>query len=354
MSPKESLLPELERVLYSGVVGEGEEVSTFEREFAAFIDSPHLLSFSSGTAALHTALILAGVRPGDEVISTAMTAEPTNMSILHCGARVAWADVDPTNGNVTAESIAQKITPRTKAILVVHYGGIPAPIAGINNVARSAGIPVIEDAAHALGARYEGRPIGCHGNYVMFSFQAIKHMTTGDGGMLVLRNLPELEVGRKIRWFGIDRKTVRTTVDVERTGYKYTMNNVTAALGRVQLRHIRKAIDRHISNGKFFDESLSKIAGLEICRWEKGAEPSYWFYTLLADRRDDLSRYLTTCGIDNSLAHRRNDHHSVFREFASPLPGLDAFYSRMLHIPCGWWVDQEAREFIVDCLKKGW
>jgi len=354
MAPEECLLPALREVLYSGQISEGERVESFEREFAAFIGHPRVLSLYSGTAALHTALMLAGVGPGDEVISTAMTAEPTNLAILYAGGSVVWADVDPASGNIDPASIESKLTPRTRAIMVVHYGGIPASIMRIRSIAAERGVPVVEDAAHALGARYAGLPIGMHSEYVMFSFQAIKHLTTVDGGMLACANPDDIARGRRVRWFGIDRKASRTEVNVKEIGFKYHMNNVNAAIGSVQLAHIGPVIDRHIENGRFFDRALADIPGLETLRWDAQAEPSYWFYTVLAERRDDLSRRLTERGIGNSLAHRRNDLHAIFAASRSELPGLDRFYARMLHIPCGWWVSDEDREYIAATLKDGW
>ena len=354
MAPPERLLPALRGVLYSGRISEGEQVESFEREFAAFIGYPHVMSFYSGTAALHTALILAGVGPGDEVVSTAMTAEPTNLAILYAGGSVVWADIDPTNGNIDPASIEAKLTSRTRAIMVVHYGGIPASIQRIRTIGARHGVCVVEDAAHALGARYAGLPIGRHSEYVMFSFQAIKHLTTVDGGMLACANPDDISRGRRIRWFGIDRNAPRTEVDVKEIGFKYHMNNVNAAIGSVQLAHISPVIDRHIENGRFFDHALANIPGLETPRWDTQAEPSYWFYTVLAERRDDLSRRLTERGIGNSLAHRRNDLHAVFATSRSELPGLDRFYARMLHIPCGWWVSDEDREYIAATIKAGW
>jgi perosamine synthetase len=347
-------MPRLREVLYSGQISEGRPVYDFERKFGEFIHQQNVISFNSGTAALHTALLLAGVRRGDEVISTAMTAEPTNMAILHAGAEVVWADVDPCNGNLSAESIAGSITPRTKAILVVHYGGIPASINAIRQVAESHDLPVIEDAAHALGARYNGIPLGGHSEYVMFSLQAIKHMTTVDGGMLACKDPADLPKGRTLRWFGIDRQASRTEVDVSTIGYKYHMNNVNATIGLVQLDHIRPVIRRHIENGKYFDMALRNIPGLKLCSWDGDAEPSYWFYTVLAERRDDLSRYLAELGIGNSQAHKRNDRHTIFSRSRRELPGLDSFYSQMLHIPCGWWVTDADREYIAEKIRKGW
>ncbi len=354
MAPEAALLPRLRDVLYSGQIGEGQPVAEFERRFGAFSGQPNMLSFCSGTAALHTALLLAGAGPGDEVISTAMTAEPTNLAILHAGAQVVWADVDPRNGNLAVAAIAKKITPRTRAIMVVHYGGVPAPMAAIRALADRNGILLIEDAAHALGARYAGLPIGSHSNYVMFSLQAIKHMTTVDGGMLGCRNPADLQRGRRLRWFGIDRAAPRTEVDVAEVGYKYQMNNVNATVGLVQLDYIRPVIERHIANGRYFDSVLRGIPGLELCAWDEAAEPSYWFYTVLAERRDALARRLTGLGIGNSLAHRRNDLHSVFAASRCELPGLDRFYERMLHIPCGWWVGDDERERIAGALREGW
>jgi len=354
LAPEDELMPRLREVLYSGQISEGEPVYEFERRFSVFVGIPNVLSFYSGTAALHAALILAGVQSGDEVISTAMTAEATNMAICHAGGVIVWADVDPANGNLTGASIEERITPRTRAIMVVHYGGIPAPMDSIRDVAERAGLPVVEDAAHALGARYGNRPIGALSEYTMFSLQAIKHMTTVDGGMLACKTSADLPRGRALRWFGIDRQAPRTSVDVKTVGYKYHMNNVMATIGLVELEYIEPVIQRHIKNGKFFDRALQGIPGLDLCTWDADAEPSYWFYTILAERRDDLSRRLTEHGIGNSQVHKRNDWHSVFADSICALPGLDWFYSRMLHIPCGWWVTDEERQHIVDVVRSGW
>jgi perosamine synthetase len=354
LPPENNLMSRLRDVLYSGQISEGAPVYEFERRFSSYVGLPNILSFYSGTAALHIALILAGAQSGDEVISTPMTAEPTNMAIRHAGGEIVWADVDPANGNLTATSIAEKISSKTRAIMVVHYGGIPAPMESIRKIADQAGVNVIEDAAHALGARYGNHPIGTFSEYTMFSLQAIKHMTTVDGGMLACKTRDDMLRGRALRWFGIDRQASRTEVDVSSVGYKYHMNNVNATIGLVQLDYISPVVERHIANGRYFDAALYGIPGIDLCTWDEKAEPSYWFYTVLAERRDDLSCYLTSHGIGNSQAHKRNDLHSVFASSRCELPGLDSFYSRMLHIPCGWWVSDEDREFIVDTIRRGW
>ncbi len=354
MAPRDELLPELESVLYSGQISEGAAVATFERSFGRFIGQENVLSFYSGTAALHTALHLAGVQRGDEVISTPMTAEPTNLAILQSGAKPVWADIDPYTGNIDPNSVALLASVRTKAIMAVHYGGIPVDLANLRKIALNAGIPVIEDAAHALGAVYDGEMIGAHSEYIMYSLQAIKHMTTVDGGMLVCRNPDDLARGRRFRWFGMDRSAQRTELDVSGIGWKYHMNNVNATIGEIQLRHVPTIISRHADNGKWFDENLKGVSGLQLLRIPKRSSSSYWFYTILAERRDDLSKMLTSRGVGNSLAHKRNDRHSIFSTSKRELPGLDYFYSRMLHIPCGWWVSPDDREYIAALLKEGW
>jgi perosamine synthetase len=358
MAPRDALMPRLEAVLYSGQIGEGTQVTEFESAFGAYIGNPNVLSFNSGTAALHGAVVLAGVKPGNEVITTPMTAEPSNMAILHAGGVVKWADVDALTGNLSATDLAEQITPRTKAILLVHYGGLPANIDAIRAVAARHHLPVIEDAAHALGARWRGQPLGQHSEFVMFSFQAIKHLTTVDGGMLAFNHATDmaslLAHGRRFRWFGIDRAQPRTEVDVSEVGYKHHMNNVNATIGQVQLAHIDPVIARHRENGRYLDQALQGIPGLATCKVEAHADPSWWLLTVLADNRDGLMRHLAAHGIASSQAHRRNDLHRLFAGSRRELPGLDAFYSRMLHLPCGWWVSDEDREFMVDVIKRGW
>ena len=353
MPPKESLLPALSEVLYSGMVAEGERVYQFEVAFANHFGLPFALAMSSGTAALHTALTLSGVGPGDEVISTPMTAEPTNIAILHAGAMPVWADVSPEDGTLDPDSVAELISERTKAIIVVHYAGYPARMKRIMEVARARGIPVIEDCAHALGSRYDGSPIGTIGDFAIFSLQAIKHMTTIDGGILCFKDERLIPTAKKFRWFGMLKGVPRTEVDIESIGYKYNMTNVTAVLGLEQLKQVAGVIASHQDNGRYFDQEFSKISGFSPARFDPLAEPTYWIYTLLCDDSESAQRRLAEVGVSASKLHKPNNRHSIFRGIQRDLPGLDRYYTRLLHLPCGWWVDAEARRLIVETLKKG-
>ena len=353
MPAKSVLMPALEEVLYSGMIAEGESVYRFESEFNQKFGLERSLAMSSGTGALHAALTLAGVGPGDEVISTPMTAEPTNTTILYTGAKVVWADVDPVSGNMCPESVRSCITSKTKAILCVHYAGYPVRLAELKQLADEYGIVLIEDCAHALGARYQDRPIGTIGHYGIYSFQAIKHMTTVDGGLLTFNDNSQMEAAKKFRWFGMLKGVPRTEVDITSVGYKYNMNNVNATIGRDQLQGISAVLDRHVQNGKFYDAQLDAVSGVDFARCDAVAEPSYWIYTLLCDDSASLEKALNAAGIAASKLHRPNSFHSIFAASSRELPGLDTFYKRLLHIPCGWWISDEDRERIVDVIRKG-
>lgn len=354
IAPREVLLPELERVLYSGYVAQGEQVEEFEREFERYIGGGHSLSLNSGTAALHIALILAGVKQGDEVISTALTAEPSNVAIKMVGARIRYADIDYETGTLDPISIEKCINESTKAILVVDYAGIPVNVPVIQSISKKYNIPVIHDAAHALGAKFNGKKAGTHFPYTIFSLQAIKHLTTIDGGVLQIQSEEQYERAKLIRWFGLDKKIGRLENNIQFQGFKYHMNNVNATIGLIHLRTIDNIVDLHIDNGKYFDIALQGVLDLELLKYYYKSEPSYWLYTMKVDRRDDFIKKLAANGIIASELHKRNDLHDYLNDFNQSLPVLDDFYSKLVHIPCGWWVSNEDREKIVNVIKGGW
>lgn len=353
MPPRDVLMPALESVLYSGMIAEGEHVYRFEKEFRERLHLPDTLATSSGTGALHIAFELAGAGPGTEIITTSMTAEPTNTAILQVGAMPVFADVNPLTGNLDPQSVESLITERTKAICVVHYAGYPGELDELRRIADAHGVALVEDCAHALGASFDGSSVGTYGDFSIFSFQAIKHMTTVDGGMLVVKDQRQVAEAKRLRWFGMTKGVPRTEVDIRRLGYKYNMTNVAGMIGLKQLAGIDALLARHISNGRFFDSALLSVPGIEPAAIPGGAEPSYWLYTLLADDSSDIERRLADVGVAASKLHRPNHYHSIFKPFRREMPGLDTFYRRLVHIPCGWWVDDEDRVRIVDALRRG-
>lgn len=354
IAPRDEMMPAIENILYSGYIAEGRAVYDFEDEFGKYVQNERILALSSGTAALHIALLLLNIGEGDEVISTALTAEPTNTTIALTGAKVVWADVDYNTGLLDPESVKQKITERTKAIMLVHYAGMVCDMDKFNEISKEYNIPIIEDTAHALGARYNGKPIGSNSRFTCYSFQAIKHFTTVDGGALALVNDEDYAAARKLRWFGLEKKVPRLENDITRAGYKYGMNNVTATIGSVQLRHIEETIGKYVDNGKFFDEALKGIDGITLLDYYANTEPSYWLYTLKVQDRENFIKMLADEGVTASPLHHRSDTHSVFASSKCELPVLDKFYVEFVHIPCGWWLNNEDRAHIVEAIKKGW
>ena len=320
IAPKEEMMPALEEILYSGYIAMGEAVGNFETKFGNYIDNERVLALNSGTAALHIALCLLNVGNGDEVISTAMT----------------------------------KITEKTKAIMLVHYAGMVCNMDEFNKISEEFNVPIIEDTAHALGSKYKGKMVGSNSRFTCYSFQAIKHLTTVDGGAISFLNDEDMDEAAKLRWFGLNKKVSRLDNDIKRAGFKYGMNNVNATIGMVQLKHINEVIGRHIENGRYYDSALKNIPGVTLIPYYENTEPSYWLYTLKVENRDDFCRMLKDAGIEASQLHHRSDTHSVFQQSKCDLPALDQFYSEFVHIPCGWWVSDEDRERIVDLIKRGW
>lgn len=351
---REKLIPRLEQILYSGYIAEGEAVVEFEQKLSLLLGNPYCVTLNSGTAALHLALILIGVKPGDEVISTALTAEPTNMTIALTKAKLVFADVDIETGLISPDSIEVNISNKTKAIMVVHYAGMVCDMNSINVISQKYGIPVIEDAAHAFMSKYNQMYVGNNSPYTCFSFQAIKHITTVDGGLLCLKNEAEFLRAKKLRWFGLDKKVPRLESDIKEAGYKYHMNNINATIGLVQLECLKENVLRYIENGKYYDEQLKNTPGLTLLPYNNDTEPSYWLYTIKVDRRDAFIRRLADNGVIASPLHLRNDRHSVFKAKKGKTPNLDAFYETFVHIPCGWWVSDSDRKMIVDIIKNGW
>lgn len=345
----------IQEVFDSGFITEGEKSDLFENKFGNFIENKDVAIVNSCTSALTLAYDMSNVQPDDEVISTPMTCMATNEPIHNLKAKIVWADIDPTTGNISPDAIEKKITKKTKAIVGVHWSGLPFEIDEVNQIAKKHGLKVIEDAAHALGASYKGKKIGNHSDYVCFSFQAIKHLTTVDGGA-ISTSLGEDEVKtiRKLKWFGLDRKYQgqKWTQDITRSGYKFHMNNVNSVIGLIQMNYIDSIIEKHISNGKFYDLNIHNRHVTKL-RQSSNAQSAYWIYTVLVESPTHFSSYLSSKGIASDVVHVRNDRYSVFKEYQTDdLPGCDHFCSKMINIPVGWWLTEDNISYIVNTINQ--
>lgn len=351
--PKSVMRP-LEEVLFSGYVGEGPQVEKFEHKLAPWFGSKNVLTLNSGTSAIHLALRLANVGYGDEVISTPMTCVATNEPVLSLGARIVWADIDPHTGNIDPEDVAKKITTKTKAIIVVHWGGYPCELEPLNALAATHGIKLIEDACHAFGATYHGKPIGSISDFTCFSFQAIKEITTIDGGALVCKSKEDCERGRLLRWYGInrkgDRKDFRCEADITEFGYKFHMNDVAATIGIEQLKYVGANLEKNRMNAARYDKAFSSLADVKTLCYKNDRMGSYWLYTLHVKNPPVFTEWMKKAKIAVSQVHARNDLHTIFKDFITDLPGVDEFMSRQICIPVGWWLTQEDISYIIDTI----
>jgi len=345
----ESTLEPLGKVLLSGYIGEGPKVKEFEKALAPRLSNDFILTVNSGTSAIQLALRLANVGPGDEVISTPMTCTATNMPILAAGAKIVWADIDPWTGNIDPEDVGRKVTAKTKAIMCVHWGGYPCELDALFRSTLESGAPVIQDAAHAFGAQYYGWPVSHFPDYVCFSFQAIKELTTVDGGALACPNEREYKRGKLLRWYGIDReakcKDLRCEEDISEWGYKFHMNDVAATIGLEHLKYVRGLQARVRGNAHRYDDAFPSHIRL---RYDSAHLSSYWLYTIRVPNRDEFAKRMTADGIMVSKVHARNDLHSCFKEFRVPLPGVDEFYAEQISIPVGWWLTDCEVDYIIE------
>ncbi|GAA2711043.1 DegT/DnrJ/EryC1/StrS family aminotransferase [Micromonospora olivasterospora] len=356
------------RVIDSGLVGHGPVVEEFERALRARVGNPYLAAVNSGSSALHLALRLVADRPGgdgrrrDEVLATPLTFEASNWAVLANGLRLRWVDVDPASLNVDLDDLERKLSPATRAVVVVHWGGYPVDLRRLATILDRAEAAwghrpaAVEDCAHAWGSTFEGRPLGNHGNLCVFSFHAIKHLTCGSGGLLVAADDETYRRARLLRWYGIDRSADRVhgDYDVAEWGYNFHLNEIEAAIGLANLDLVDANVRAHRDNAAYYDRELAGVAGVELTERRPDRESSYWLYPLKVRDRPAFMRRMTAAGIMTSVVIRRNDAHSCVRDAATDLPGLDRVHERMVHIPVGWWLSERDREHVVRTIRAGW
>lgn len=331
------------QTLYSGYIGQGKKVDEFEEILAKYFGNKNVLTLNSGTSALFLAMKLANLEEDDEIITTPMTCLATNSNIPIFKSKIVWADVNPDTGLIDPLDIERKITLKTKLIIGVDWGGTPCDWDRIMAIGDKYGIKVLEDAAHAFGAEYKGRKIGTLADFTIFSLQAIKHITTIDGGILITKNSSDYRRGKLLRWYGIDRETdkrdSRIEEDVPEVGFKLHMNDACATIGIEQMRQVDQVVGRHREIAEMYSQMIDqdklsialphRLSGYDF-------ESSFWLYTILMPDtkiRQKFQDFMKTKNIMVSQVHRRNDTHSAFYKFTKVLPGVDEFSDRMVCIP---------------------
>lgn len=357
---EKAAIPLVAAVLKSGWIGEGPKVKTFENRLRARLNLRYCVALNSGTAALRLALAMCGVGPGDEVITPAYTCTATNMPILGLFARPVFADIRYETGNIDPEDIAHRITKHTKAIMVVHWAGYPADLDAIHKIAWKHSLWVIEDAAHALGAKYHGEYIGAISPFTMFSFQAIKQLTTGDGGLLAMGTKQHYDEARRRRWFGIDRVNRVKQLngyshwDQAEVGYKMHMNDISAAIGLANMEDLSWILDHRRRMARLYDRCFAGLPGVTLFENQQGRDSAHWLYTMHVERRDDFCGMMQSKGIEVSVVHIRNDVHSVFGPRRRDLPQTDRYEGSNISIPLHNHLADEDVHRVIEAVKGGW
>jgi dTDP-4-amino-4,6-dideoxygalactose transaminase len=348
-------IDEVVETLRSGWLTTGPRTARFERDFREYVGADNALAVSSATAALHLALAAAKIGPGDEVITTPMTFCATVQAILHAGAEPVLADIGP-DGNIDPNEIEKRMTHRTRAIIPVHMAGLPCEMGAIWDLAERRDLRVIEDAAHAVGARYDGRPIGSTPNSgnsssdaVAFSFYATKNLTTGEGGMLTTR-CPEIaESARMLSLHGTSRNAWdRYTehgdwhYDVLAHGFKYNLSDIQSAIGIHQLRKLERFIERRTALAEIYERAFAGWDEIELPPNKKHCRHAWHLYVIrlnlehLKIDRSGFVRELKNRGIGASVHFIPIQLHHYFRGLGLAkyaCPRALALYPRIVSLP---------------------
>jgi dTDP-4-amino-4,6-dideoxygalactose transaminase len=329
--------------LRSGWLTMGQKTIEFEKAIAEYIGVDHAIAVNSCTAALHLSLLASGVKPGDEVITTPFTFAATGNVIVHCGAKPVFVDIEPDTYNIDPRGIQEAITEKTTAIIPVHYAGQPCRMKAIRKIA--GGIPVIEDAAHAIGATYEGKKIGSSGNPTCFSFYATKNMTTGEGGAITTNDGVFADRVRKLRLHGISKDAWKRygpggswKYEIEECGWKYNTTDINAAIGLCQLRKLNGFNRRRTMLAAMYSDGLFMVRGIDVPT-TVASDHIFHLYPILvpADYRDqfiaDMAEKGVSCSVHFIPLHLHPFYQREFGYKRGDFPVTETVFDRIVSLP---------------------
>jgi len=370
----EEEIREVVETLRSGWLTTGPRAARFEKEFSNYVCAPYAVAVNSATAGLHLALAALEIGPGDEVITTPMTFCATAQAILHVGATPVLADVGP-DGNIDPEQIERSISSRTRAIIPVHLAGLPCDMQAIWRIARERGIHVIEDAAHAAGAFYSGRPIGAgpteSGNAsdaVVFSFYATKNMTTGEGGMVACHRQSLADAVRVLALHGVSHNAWNRYADdgewhydVLAHGFKYNLSDIQAAIGIHQLHNLDQFIQRRAAYARIYNDAFAGIEELELPPDNAQCRHAWHLFILrlnlecLAIDRGEFIRQLRNKGVCASVHFIPIPFLHFFGRLrlpGYPCPCASGLYPRIVSLPLYPAMTEEQVRYVADTVKQ--
>ena len=355
-------------VLRSDWITTGPKVAEFEEAFAAYVGSKYAVSFSSGTAALHGASFAAGLGPGDEAITTPMTFCATANCVLYQGAKPVFADVCPDTLNIDPDEVKRRITRHTKAVLPVDYAGHPADLQPILELASSHGLVVIEDACHALGAEYRGTRVGSISHLTVFSFHPVKHITTGEGGMVTTDDAKFARQLRLFRNHGIDSDARERQTngnwcyDMVALGYNYRLTDIGCALGISQLRKLEINLARRRQIANQYSAVFQEIPGVVPPTVRPGVNPAWHLYPIRLDLakvrvgRSEIFRALRAEGLGVNVHYIPVHQHSYYRENFGyrdgEYPVAEGAYQQLISLPMFHAMTDQDLDQVVHAVKK--
>lgn len=345
-------------VLQSGWVGLGPKTAEFEKAFAEFCKADHCVGLNSGTAAIDMALTLLGITEGDEVIIPTVTFVSAAHCVVAHGATPVFADVEEDTLNINLIDLERKISSRTRAVMPVHYGGRPVPMDELLTIAGD--IPVIEDCAHATGSRYKNQPVGGIGDIGCFSFHAVKNLSMGEGGAVILKDSEFSERAKRRRWLGIDKETWdRTQLErsywweysISEIGVKSHMDDIHAAIGLVQLQKLGSLNHRRREIVGIYRRELQSIYQIELPPDENADFISSWhIFCIKAERRDELNRYLDKKGISTGVHYKPLHLYSCYGSQPA-LPAAEKLFPQILTLPLYPDLTDEEAVFVADAVR---
>ena len=336
-------------------LSQGVYVERFEKEFANHLGCKQAIATTNGTAALHLAVASLGIKPGDEVIVPSFTFIATANVALYMGAKPIFAEIDPKTYNIDPAGIEKAVSAKTKAIIVVHYGGQTADMDPILEIANKHGLRVIEDAAQAHGALYKTKKAGTMADIGIFSFYPNKNMTTGEGGMLVTNDENLAERARLLRNQGQDSRYHHIIL-----GYNYKMTDIQAALGISQLKRLSWVVTKKKEIAKHYEDLLKGVENVTPPFVTPGCVHGYMFYTVSVSKgfRDKVAQHLGEVGIETAIAfstpvHLQPFYIDLYGYKEGYLPVTEECSKRVLSLPMYIQIKREDQEFIVESIKEG-
>ncbi|MCI8409812.1 MAG: UDP-4-amino-4,6-dideoxy-N-acetyl-beta-L-altrosamine transaminase [Lachnospiraceae bacterium] len=351
-------------VLCSDYVTTGPTVEAFEKTVAEYTEAKYAVAVSNGTAALHAACLAAGLKEGDEVITTPITFAASANCVLYCGAKPVFVDIEPDTYNIDPTKIEEKITSKTKAIIAVHFTGQPCKMDKIHEIAEKYNLLVIEDAAHALGADYKGKKIGSISDMTTFSFHPVKHITTGEGGMITTNSKELYDKLVLFRSHGITRDErflekneggwYYEQLDL---GYNYRITDIQCALGISQMKKLERFVERRREIAKRYNEAFADIKGIQIPKQEAGCHNSWHLYVIqvLEKDRKEVFDALRSKNIGVNVHYIPVYKHPYYQKNGYEkvcCRNAEQYYANAISIPMYPLLSKEEQEYVIETIKE--